>query len=218
MQNLPDHFPIEKRTELEGVVSLIRQRCADVEMVILFGSYARGEWREAWDLSPQGKSGHVSDYDILVVTESKASSMDLALWDDVSVACDEMQLSAPLRLIYHDIQAINIKLAEGHYFFSDIKDEGCLLFDSGRYTLADERELLPEERRRIAQDHFDHWFGSAKEFFIQYENAMAHKIYKNAAFQLHQMTESLYKTSLTGFHQLQSQRTLSGPARQDGCG
>ena len=54
------------------MVSVIRQNCPDVEMIILFGSYAGGDGKEATDLDSKRPSGHVSDYDILVVTNKQA--------------------------------------------------------------------------------------------------------------------------------------------------
>ena len=40
-----DHLLEAKRTEIERIVSCIRENCDDVEMVILFGSYARGNYK-----------------------------------------------------------------------------------------------------------------------------------------------------------------------------
>ena len=52
------YLPKNKRDELNKVVSIIRELCNDVEMIILFGSYARGDWKEETDLEPERKSGH----------------------------------------------------------------------------------------------------------------------------------------------------------------
>ncbi len=50
-------------------------------MIILFGSYARGDWKEAADLAPDRKSGNPSDYDILAVTRQKETVRDSLLWE-----------------------------------------------------------------------------------------------------------------------------------------
>jgi len=71
-----------------------------------------------------------------------------------------------------------------------------LLFDAGRVQLAEQRELTGEERRRIAQDNFDHWFERASSFMRQYEHAMRDGDLKTAAFDLHQAAEACYKTVL----------------------
>lgn len=164
--------------------------------IILFGSYARGDFKEAKDLKEDRKSGHVSDYDILVVTAKKEVALDLMLWKKISEECLKLNLSAAPRIIAHDVEALNIKLAEAQYFFAEIKRQGILLFDSGKFELAEERQLTLKEKQRIAQDHYDEWFESAETFFVQYQNAMRIDKYKNAAFQLHQAAESAYKTVL----------------------
>ena len=168
-------------------------------MVILFGSYARGDYKEDVDLKPDRKSGHVSDYDILVVTREKSAAQDIGCWQKIAADCDAYGLSAHVRIIAHDIQVLNIKLADGQYFYSDIRKEGCLLYDSGNFKLAHKRELKPEEQRRIAQDYFDHWFRRAKRFFENHESDVDVQELAVAAFHLHQVSEACYKTILLVF-------------------
>jgi len=199
MENLINHLPQSKRDELKNVVAVVCQNCKDVEKIILFGSYARGDYKEAKDLKENRRSGHISDYDILVVTSKKETAVDSMLWKRISEACKNLNLSAYPKIITHDIEALNIKLAEAQYFYSDIKKEGILLYDTGKHKLADKRELTGSEKQRIAQDHFASWFKSARTFFCQYENAIKMDDYKNAAFQLHQSVESAYKSILLVF-------------------
>ena len=199
MKPSPDHLPSHKQNELNRIRDAIRQQCADVEMIILFGSYARGDYKEAKDLNPNRKSGHVSDYDILVVTGQKATALDTGLWDGITHTINALDLSAHAKLITHDIQELNIKLAEGQYFYTDIKKEGCVLYDSGRHALAEERVLDEKERQRIAQDHFDHWFKRAQSFLKNYRFNLDQKDYSMAAFMLHQAAEASYKTLLLVF-------------------
>jgi predicted nucleotidyltransferase/HEPN domain-containing protein len=196
MKNSINHLPQIKQDELQKIVAVIRQNCQSVEKIILFGSYARGDYKEAKDLKPDRKSGHISDYDLLVVTSTKEVALDSMLWKKISDNCKELNLSARPAIITHDIEALNIKLAEGQYFYSDVKKEGILLFDTNKYQLADQRELTSKEKQRIAQDYFDSWFKSATEFFETYEIMMNKEWYKKASFNLHQATESAYKTIL----------------------
>lgn len=199
MKQKPEHLSKMKRDELKRIVSVIRKKCGDVEMIILFGSYARGNFKVKADLSADHKSGHVSDYDILVVTGQKETVDNVNLWSDVTKACNSLGLSAYTRIITHDIQELNIKLAEGQYFFSDIKKEGYILFGSGDIKLADERELTPKEKQRIAQDHFDHWFERARDFYYSDRDNLNADRVKISAFDLHQVSESCYKTVLLVF-------------------
>lgn len=65
MKESLQHLPGKKQNELGRIVPIICGMCDDVEMIILFGSYARGDYREDSDLPPDRKSGAPSDYDIL---------------------------------------------------------------------------------------------------------------------------------------------------------
>jgi uncharacterized protein len=193
------HLPRTKRDELERVVSLITSSCDDVEMIVLFGSYARGTWKEEADLEPDRKSGHASDYDILVVVGEKSSAHDSGIWQHIERESRTLDLSTHIRVIAHDIEYLNLQLAKGQYFFSEIIEEGCLLHDAGRATLSDKREPTPREKRRIAQDYYDFWFDSAQGFFSLYTHALADNDLKRAAFLLHQSAEAAYKTVLLVF-------------------
>ncbi len=189
------YLPESKQNELQKIISAIQKTCKDVEKIILFGSYARGDYKEAKDLKDDRRTGHISDYDILVVTEKKKSTDKFSSWNKT----EKLKLTAPVRAIAHDIESLNINLAEGQYFFTDIKKEGISLFDSKKYKLANKRKLKPKEKQRIAQDHFEEWFRSAVNFFDAFELMMSKEQYKNAAFQLHQVAESCYKTILLVF-------------------
>ena len=40
------HLPEDKRNELELIKDIILDKILDVRMIVLFGSYARGDWVE----------------------------------------------------------------------------------------------------------------------------------------------------------------------------
>ncbi|MHC4745449.1 MAG: hypothetical protein ACYS8Z_26340, partial [Planctomycetota bacterium] len=40
-------------------------------------------------------------------------------------------IKTPVSVIYHSVGQVNYRLKEGRYFFTDIKKEGILLYDSG---------------------------------------------------------------------------------------
>lgn len=194
------HLPQLKQDELNKIVAAIQKTCKDVEKIILFGSYARGDYKEKKDLKPQQKTGHISDYDILIVTEKKETTDEFVSWS----GAEKLKLSAPVRVIAHDIQSLNIGLAEGQYLFTDIKKEGITLYDSKKYKLANKRKLKPEEKQRIAQDYFEHWFKKSRLFFRDYisnlkEVSQDKSFLGQAAFHLHQAAEHSYKTILLVF-------------------
>ena len=103
------------------------------------------------------------------------------------------------RIIEHDIKYVKKRLKEIHFFFSDIVREGCLLYTSGKYQLHIAKTILPEIHMKVAQEHFDHWFDSAKSFLDNFEYKFSKHEFKNASFQLHQCAESCYKALLLVF-------------------
>ena len=76
------HLPLRKQKELRLITSIIR-KMAPVEMIILFGSHARGNWVE--DKYQEGLVAYEykSDFDILIVTKNKETSNNTLLWDRV---------------------------------------------------------------------------------------------------------------------------------------
>jgi len=190
-----EHLPKHKQTELRKLTSLIRESGEGVEKIILYGSYARGTFKEAKDLKEDRKSGHVSDYDILVVTVSADSARDF----DFSVDTEKLNLTAPLRISAIGIDEINENLANAHYLYVDIEREGVMLFDAKRHKLALKKKLKNFEAERIAQEHYNHWFGKANDFVDTYSFLMKKNKTASAAFHLNQIVESCYKTILLVF-------------------
>jgi uncharacterized protein len=184
-----DHLPQRKQRQLAAVVDEIR-RAADVEMVILFGSHARGDWVE----DPVG--GYFSDYDVLVIVKSPKAVERHDLWSTVEQRVERRTGKAVLSLIVHDVEDVNRQLELGQYFFSDIKEEGIVLYDAGRITLAEAKEKTPEERRRYARQNYEQWFESSRQFYETYEFHLGKGYAKLAAFDLHQVTERAYTAAL----------------------
>lgn len=193
MKTSLSHLPPEKQQQLTTIIDIIREKYT-VEMIILFGSYARGKWVE--DLHDDGfHYKYQSDFDIFVVTEkehlaNKIESDD-QLWNRLN-----RQIKTPVTVIAHDIEFLNRRLRKGQYFFSDIKKEGICLYNFGRFELAEEKELLPKEYKRLAEEDFNHHFFTANEFFLNFCNALDRQSYNIAAFELHQATENLYSAIL----------------------
>ena len=67
-------------------------------------------------------------------------------------------IKTPVSVIVHDIDFINRCLNKAQYFFTDIKKEGILLYNSGKYQLDEPKELSPEERRKLANEDFNYYF------------------------------------------------------------
>ncbi len=190
------HLPERKRGELARIVSIIRESVPQAEMIILFGSYARGDAVE--DVTQEGHTTYEysSDFDILVIVKSKALADNLDLWYQLEDEAGKLPVQTPVKIIAHEINFVNNKLKKGQYFFSDIKAEGIILYDSANCKLADAKELTPKERLGQAKADFKQWFNSANEFYRTFEFNLKEKMYKHAAFELHQAAETLYGTVL----------------------
>jgi uncharacterized protein len=199
MKRSLSHLPKHKREELKEITSIITET-AEVEMITLFGSYARGDWVE--DIY---KEGHItyeykSDYDVLVIVKEDNLVRKFGLWRKIeSVIRRRSTIRTRVTLIVHDIKEVNKALAKGQYFFTDIKKEGVLLYDSKQFELAKAQRLSPEERKQTAQQDFKYWSNNASGFFNSFEDAFKRRHYNIAAFQLHQATERFYMTTLLVF-------------------
>jgi uncharacterized protein len=193
------HLPKHKREELKEIVAIITE-LADVEMIILFGSYARGNWVE--DIYTEGHITYEykSDFDILVIVENPRYARSINLWDKVkNIIHARKSVKTWVALIVHDIKEVNKALSRGQYFFTDIKKEGILLYDSKRLELAQAQKLSPQERKQTAKEDYNNWSRSAREFLTAFEDAFKRRHYKLAAFLLHQATERFYMTALLVF-------------------
>lgn len=161
-----DHLPDRKRRDLERVVQILFAEFEEaiglatqkwkkqgrILKVILYGSYARGDWVE----DPVG--GYFSDYDLLVVVNDERLTDVLDYWakaDDrltreVTIA---KSLSAPVNFIVHSLADVNDQLARGRPFFVDIAAQGIALYEAEGYPFDAPRPLTPEAVRAEAQAH-----------------------------------------------------------------
>ena len=193
------HLPKHKRAELKLVTEIILDECPTVLMIVLFGSYARGDWVEDTYVENHITYEYASDFDILVIVRSGKIVNSTDTWRRAEARARRFPVRTWTNLIVESIETVNNALARGHYFFTDIKKEGVLLYDTGECKLGRRRKLNPKERRGIARAHFKEWFTSAKEFYTQFEFAFRRRSYKIAAFELHQATERFYDTILLVF-------------------
>ncbi len=172
MRSSLEHLPERKQRELARVAEIIHEEFADalegssaafkkrgrILKVILFGSYARGNWVD----EPHTMKGYRSDYDILVIVSSKKlaepqyweKATDRLLWDK--------GVSTPVGLIAHGAREVNNYLADGQYFFIDILREGVILYELDDRRLAEPKPLSPSDTLRLAQEHFEGRFPEAQ--------------------------------------------------------
>ena len=203
MKKSISHLPKQKQDEIKKIVKIILKH-ATVEMVILFGSHARGDSEKGEWVKHKYVKEHVlyeykSDFDILIVVKKKSMEEDFGVWDLIEAEAYKQGVSTWLGIIVDNIHYVNEQLELGRYFYSDIRKEGVLLYDSENYKLAKARKLSGKEQKELAKKDFKYWFESANNFFDDYEINLEKKRYNNAAFYLHQATERYISAILLVF-------------------
>jgi len=204
-----DHLPEQKQRELTHVVRVLFEEFSHriagatqpwktrgrVLRVILYGSYARGDWVD----DPVG--GYRSDYDLLVIVNDERLTDVVEYW---STADDRLMremtiyetLSAPVSFIVHSLDDVNGQLSRGRPFFRDIVEQGVTLYEAEGIGLANPRKLPPAEARAEAQAHFQRLFSRGSEFLAQAAFAAANARQNIAAFEYHQSTEQFYHCTM----------------------
>jgi uncharacterized protein len=183
------HLPEAKQEKLTAMAAAIRE-AAPAELLLLFGSHARGNWVE------DPETDYMSDFDLLVVVESPVVAEKDELWSEVERRIRPLAAPTPVTLIVHDIKFLNKEIRRGQYFFSEIVAEGVLLYTSKRFEIAKPKASTPEERKALAQEYFDYWFTSAGQFYTDFESNAVRGWNSKAAFELHQATERYYAAVL----------------------
>lgn len=188
MKTTLDHLPLQKQQDITAAMETIVNMVAP-EMVILFGSFSRGDWVEDVYVENGTTYEYKSDYDILVVTK-KEEHEPPGLHKKIRRKIQRgLRMETPLTIIFHDIKYLNEELEQGHYFFSDIVKEGTMLYNTGKFELATPKELSSAARADKARDYFDKWFKNANDFFEYYRFGVERNSLNTAIFQLHQAAE-----------------------------
>lgn len=209
MKQSVDHLPAGKRRELEFVVDTLRAafagalahrtmprfRNGKLLKIILFGSYARGDWVE----DPVGR--YFSDFDILVVVNHEDLTDVPEFWSKaeetlVEALASGQHLRTPVSVIYHALDEVNDQLTLGRYFFTDIVRDGVVLFEEPGHPLATPAPLSAAQALQESRDYYEEWLKSADQFFETGREHIARgsEWSKKAAFELHQAAERYYHT------------------------
>ncbi|MEN6405354.1 MAG: nucleotidyltransferase domain-containing protein [Thermoguttaceae bacterium] len=163
--------------QLAAITEIVKELMGDdLVRLILFGSFARGTWVNHHYVEDDIHYGYESDFDLLIVSEDRASATvdgEARLSNAIARRLRQQGLDRPSStIIVEDIEHLNKDLRRGSYFFTDIKKEGVLLYDSGKHTLAEAGPLDPAEYQKYAREDFEHWFPSACGFMKMYAAAM----------------------------------------------
>lgn len=203
MKTSLEHLPEGKRAELSRVLEVLFREFEDITKrkgaarqgrilkVILFGSYARGDWVD------DRVGGYKSDYDLLIVVNHDDFADVTEYWMDAEAHLEQAYdiahtLTAPAQFIVHSLADVNRQLTRGRPFFTQILDEGVVLYEAPEHPLSRPAKLSPAEAFREAQANFDKWFPSATAFVEGAEFFISKARNNEAAFLLHQATERYY--------------------------
>ena len=200
MKTTVDHLPDDQQQKLQAITAVFTSPdvAIPIDMLILFGSRARGDWVD------DQETGYKSDYDLLVVVENEKQVNDLTVWGELERKVRAIIGDTPLTFIVHDIKFVNKEIRIGQYFFGDIANEGVMLFDRRRFSLAKPKALNAQERLALAERNFSAWFDSASTFWRTSVYLRAQQRLKESAFLLHQATERYYHAAIlvfTGYKQ-----------------
>ncbi|RVT90194.1 HEPN domain-containing protein [Sphingomonas crocodyli] len=206
-----DHLPADKQRELSKVVQILFEEFDDalamaqgtwkrrgrIQKVILYGSYARGEWVD----EPYTAKGYQSDFDLLVIVSDKRLTDRAAYWSNLDARLIREQtithaLRTPVNIIFHTLQEVNDGLAHGRFFFMDVARDGIAVYQSSDSDLHEPKPKTPNQILTTAQEYFDEWFSASmrRYEFARFGIEKGHT--KETAFELHQTVESLYHTLL----------------------
>lgn len=161
-------LPKRTQEELTVLLDLVCKNIENCQMVILFGSYARGNY-VLWDSNIEFgvHTSYQSDYDILVVVTGQTKYVERKLHRITNQYHDLFagRRHAFPQFVVEHINTVNRNLEVSQYFFTDIVKEGIMLYNSGKHELAKPRKLSFKEIRDIAQKEFDRLYPYACNFF-----------------------------------------------------
>lgn len=196
MKNSIAYLHKDNQNDLNFLVSEVLKRLPQTEMIILYGSYARNNYvKRGIRVENDIPTIKISDYDILVVTSGVSNGKAETILDNVEdlfFANKDIDRHTPVQFINEDIKVLNKSLSESRYFFTQIKEEGVVLYDSGKFKLARRRKLNYEEIKQQAQEYFNEKFEQANNYLKGAKFYYSETDYKEASFLLHQACENYY--------------------------
>jgi uncharacterized protein len=196
-----DHLPEPQQDELRRIVAVLIaefekavaggtqpfRKSAQILKIILFGSYARGDWVDA------PRNGYQSDFDLLVIVGHEKLTEIADYWyvAEDRILRDET-IPRTVNIIVHTLQEVNDALASGQYFFTDIARDGIALYELPGHPLATPKPATAKAAYEAARGYFEDWSAKIASAMKLARYALAEGEQKDAAFLLHQATERSY--------------------------
>ena len=196
-------LPKKNREDLKYLVELILDKIPVCEMIILYGSYARGTYvsydeREEFGIPTSFKS----DYDILVI--NSAWSYDkienkLASVRNIYDKRGDHRYWVPVQFIHDSIKKVNEDLKYSRYFYTELKRDGIMLYNRGKNKLARRKPLKFGEIKKQGEEYFGEKYAKARLFMEQAVFMYDKEEYVMSSFNLHQACENLFNAIMLTF-------------------
>ncbi len=160
--------------------------------IILFGSYARGDWVD------EPENGYLSDFDLLiVVNNAKMTNIADYWWNSEDQILRDPAIGRTVNIIVHDLQEVNDALKRGEYFWSDIVRDGVSLYSVPGHALATPQPMTSKDALATAEAHLKVKLQDANDWLRLSELALIEgptdaNWRRKAAFNLHQAVEAAY--------------------------
>lgn len=204
MKTSINYLPEQKRDELRRIVKCVLEVLPGCEMIILYGSYARNTYVDYDQRIEYGiRTCFMSDYDILVVTNTcfqrHVISHILSKATDNYYKGMNRNESTTVQFIDESIDDLNKAIDKNRYFYTDIKREGIMLYNSGRYKLARRRKQNYREIKELAEEYYNERFERGNEFLLGAIFYNEQGLHKMASFNLHQACENYYNSIILTF-------------------
>lgn len=202
-----DHLPGAKQRELERVVRILFEefeqataiatsdwkKRARILKVVLYGSYARGNWVD----EPHTAKGYQSDFDLLIIVNHPKLTDRAEIWSSAEDRLNRelavtKTLRTPVNFIVHTLDEVNDGLAQGRYFFIDVARDGIALYQNDPTDLPEPQPKTPRQALEMAREYFDEWLPSAQRFEKASKFLLSEGGPREAAFNLHQAAERYY--------------------------
>ena len=184
-----------------------------VTHVMLYGSFARGDWFD------DKITGRASDIDLLVIVNRKEFRASAKFWTAVRqrlLKDDEIRFI--VSLIVHTHGEVSRALRESQFFFTEITTDGVPLFvleefakdGASKYALPKPEKPSPQRAYEIARDYHARWKESADQRLETAKWQLGKGWLNIAAFELHQAAESAYRlVTLTAKHYMPGTHDLA---------
>ena len=141
-----------------------------------------------------------SDFDLLIVVNDKRVTDRVTFWLKLEQRLnDELAITKALRTLVNfivQLGEVNDGLAHGRYFFMDVAKDGIALYQADNIALHTPKPKTPDQAFVMAREYFDEWYPNSIKRFESARFLIDKEYTKQAAFDLHQTTESLYHCAL----------------------